>query len=175
MLLQKNLQRRSQSSTRTELARDLHDSLAQELVAIGFSLDLLIADLPNKYRNRARNIRFQITEATQLVRKELFSLRQNESEYQSKLANQAAHLALNVSGDLSILSREAKRVVDELIRNAAMHSKGRNIELSISDEVIVVSDDGQGLFGVGELVESLGGKMNVFTGANGTKVEIRMP
>ena len=175
MLLQKNSQRRSQSSTRIELARDLHDSLAQELVAIGFSLDLLISDLPHKYRNRARNIRFQVTEATQLVRKELFSLRQNESEYQSKLANQAGHLALDVSGDLSKLSREAKRVVDELIRNAAMHSKGRNIELSISDEVIVVSDDGQGLFGVGELVESLGGKMNVLTGANGTKVEIRMP
>ena len=175
MLLQRNSQRRSQSSTRTELARDLHDSLAQELVAIGFSLDLLIADLPNKYRNRARNIRFQVTEATQLVRKELFSLRQNESVYQSKLENQAGHLALNVSGDLSILSREAKRVVEELIRNAAMHSKGRSIEISIGDEVIVVSDDGQGLFGVGELVESLGGKLNVITGANGTKVEIRMP
>ena len=175
MLLQKNSQRRSQSSTRIELARDLHDSLAQELVAIGFSLDLLIADLPIKYRNRARDIRFQVTQATQLVRRELFSLRQNESEYLSKLENQAGHLALNVSGDLSILSREAKRVVDELIRNAAMHSKGRNIELSISDEVIVVSDDGQGLFGVGELVESLGGKMNVFTGVNGTKVELRMP
>ena len=175
MLLQKNSQRRSQSSTRIELARDLHDSLAQELVAIGFSLDLLIADLPNKYRNRARNIRFQVTKATQLVRKELFSLRQNESVYQSKLENQAGHLALNVSGDLSILSREAKRVVDELIRNAAVHSKGRNIQLTVTEDAIVVSDDGQGLFGVGELVESFGGKMNVITGANGTKVEIRMP
>ena len=175
MLLQKNLQRRSQSSTRTELARDLHDSLAQELVAIGFSLDLLIADLPNKYRNRARNIRFQVTEATQLVRKELFSLRQNEGEYQSKLANQAGHLALNVNGDLSTLSREAKKVIDELVRNAAVHSKGRNVELTVKEDVIVVSDDGQGLFGVGELVESLGGKMTVFTGASGTKVEIRMP
>lgn len=175
MLLQKNSQRRSQSSTRTELARDLHDSLAQELVAIGFSLDLLIADLPHKYRSRARDIRMQVTEATQLVRKELFSLRQNESEYQSKLANQAGHLALNVTGDLSILSNQAKRVVDELIRNAAIHSKGRNIQLTVNKEKIVVSDDGQGLFGVGELVESLGGEMKVLSGAYGTKVEIRMP
>ena len=175
MLLQKNSQRRSQSSTRTELARDLHDSLAQELVAIGFSLDLLIADLPHKYRSRARDIRFQVTEATQLVRKELFSLRQNESEYQSNLANQAGHLALDVNGDLSTLSREAKKVIDELVRNAAIHSKGRNIKLTVKEDLIVVSDDGQGLFGVGELVESLGGKMTVFTGASGTRVEIRMP
>ena len=175
MLLQKNSQRRSQSSTRIELARDLHDSLAQELVAIGFSLDLLISDLPNKYRTRARDIRLHVTEATELVRKELFSLRQNESEYQSKLANQAGHLALDVNGDLSILSREAKRVVDELVRNAAIHSKGRNIQLVVKKDVIIVSDDGQGLFGVGELVDSLGGKMEVYTGAKGTKVEIRMP
>jgi signal transduction histidine kinase len=175
MLLQKNSQRRSQSSIRIELARDLHDSLAQELVAIGFSLDLLIADLPHKYRSRARDIRLQVTQATQLVRKELFSLRQNESNYQSKLDNQAGHLALNINGDLTILSREAKQVVDELIRNAAMHSKGRNIQLTVTEHEIVVSDDGQGLFGVGELVESLGGKMSVFTGAFGTRVEIRMP
>ena len=67
------------------------------------------------------------------------------------------------------------RVVDELIRNAAVHSKGRNIQLTVTEDAIVVSDDGQGLFGVGELVESFGGKMNVITGANGTKVEIRMP
>lgn len=174
MLLQKNSQRRSQSSTRTELARDLHDSLAQELVAIGFALDLLITDLPHKYRGRARNIRLQIAEATQLVRKELFSLRQNDTDYQSKLENQAGHLALKINGDLSILSRDAKRVIDELIRNAAIHSKGRNIQLTVHENEIVVSDDGQGLFGVGELVESLGGKMNVFTDANGTKVEIRM-
>jgi NarL family two-component system sensor histidine kinase LiaS len=174
MLLQKNSQRRSQSSTRTELARDLHDSLAQELVAIGFALDLLITDLPHKYRGRARNIRLQVTEATHLVRKELFSLRQNDSDYQSKLENQAGHLALKINGDLSILSRDAKRVIDELIRNAAIHSKGRNIQLTVHENEIVVSDDGQGLFGVGELVESLGGKMNVLTGANGTKVEIRM-
>lgn len=175
MLLQKNSQRRSQSSTRIELARDLHDSLAQELVAIGFSLDLLISDLPHNYRTRARDIRLHVTEATELVRKELFSLRQNESEYQSKLANQAGHLALDVNGDLSILSREAKRVVDELVRNAAIHSKGRNIQLVVKKDVIIVSDDGQGLFGVGELVDSLGGKMEVYTGAKGTKVEIRMP
>jgi NarL family two-component system sensor histidine kinase LiaS len=174
MLLQKNSQRRSQSSTRTELARDLHDSLAQELVAIGFAFDLLITELPLKYRGRARNIRMQITEATKLVRKELFSLRQNDSDYQSKLENQAGHLALKVNGDLSILSRDAKRVIDELIRNAAIHSKGRKIQLTVHENEIVVSDDGQGLFGVGELVESLGGKMNVLTGANGTKVEIRM-
>ena len=84
--MQKNSQRRSQSSTRSELARDLHDSLAQELVAIGFQLDLLIAQLPHRYRSDAKVIRSAVTDATKSVRRELFSLLNIESDYQSELA-----------------------------------------------------------------------------------------
>ena len=175
MSLQRNSQRRFQSSIRTELARDLHDSLAQELVAIGFQLDLLIADLPWKYRKSARDIRLQITDATKEVRKELFALRKNESNYQSKLTELAGELSVQVTGELSSLNSTTRRVVDELVRNAATHSKGRLIQVIIEKNLITVSDDGQGFFGVNELVASLGGQINVTSSASGTKVEIRLP
>ena len=175
MSLQRNSQRRLQSSTRTELARDLHDSLAQELVAIGFQLDLLIAELPFKYRNTAREIRLQVTDATKEVRKELFCLRQKESDYQSKLSELAGDLSVQINGDAALLNPTTRRIVDELVRNAASHSKGRQIQVTIENKLITVSDDGQGFFGVNELVASLGGQIAVKSDATGTKVEIRLP
>ena len=109
MLLQKNSQRRLQSSTRVELARDLHDSLAQDLVAIGYQIDLLINDLPARYRANAREIREAVTAATKSVRRELFSLREIASDYQSELINRAAPLHLQINGEISSLNPEIGR------------------------------------------------------------------
>jgi len=175
MLLQKNSQRRSQSSTRSELARDLHDSLAQELVAIGFQLDLLIAQLPHRYRSDATVIRSAVTDATKSVRRELFSLRNIESDYQSELAKKAAPLSLQVTGDTSEFTPTQRKIVAELIKNAADHSKGHHVHLVVEPHLITVSDDGQGMRGVSELVDELGGTINVSTKKSGTTVEIRLP
>ena len=101
MSLQRNSQRRFQSSTRIELARDLHDSLAQDLVAIGFKLDLLCAHVPASNRNEIRLIRQSVTAATKKVRKELFSLREKDSDYQQQLAESAAQLNLIIDGESS--------------------------------------------------------------------------
>ena len=175
MLLQKNSQRRSQSSTRVELARDLHDSLAQDLVAIGYQIDLLINDLPARYRANAREIREAVTAATKSVRRELFSLREIASDYQSELINRAAPLHLQINGEISLLNPGTKRIVNELVKNAAQHSKGHNLKVDISEHLIVVSDDGQGMHGVSELVEDMGGHLTVTTNKNGTRVEIELP
>ena len=175
MSLQRNSQRRFQSSTRIELARDLHDSLAQDLVAIGFKLDLLCAHVPASNRNEIRLIRQSVTAATKKVRKELFSLRDKDSDYQQQLADSAAQLNLIIDGEISALSPITRRIVDELVKNAATHSKGHNIEVAITDHLITVKDDGQGLHGVSELVDELGGILQISSTKNGTKVEIRLP
>jgi signal transduction histidine kinase len=175
MLLQKNSQRRSQSSTRSELARDLHDSLAQELVAIGFHLDLLIAHLPHRYRAEATQIRAAVTLATKEVRRELFALREIESDYQAELIKKAAPLSLQVTGNTSELTPTQRKIIDELIKNAADHSKGHHVHLVVESHLITVSDDGQGMRGVCELVDELGGTINVMSKKSGTKVEIRLP
>ncbi|MFM8621550.1 MAG: sensor histidine kinase [Candidatus Nanopelagicaceae bacterium] len=164
-----------QSSTRVELARDLHDSLAQDLVAIGFQLDLLINELPVRYRTDARDIREAVTMATKSVRCELFALREIAGDYQAELINHAAPLNLQINGEISKLNPSTKRVVDELVKNAAQHSKGHNLRVEVSEHLISVSDDGQGMHGISELVEALGGSLTVNTSKNGTRVEIRLP
>ena len=175
MLLQKNSQRRLQSSTRVELARDLHDSLAQDLVAIGFQLDLLINELPARYRADARVIRETVTTATKSVRRELFALREITGDYQAELVKHAAPLHLQINGEFSKLNPSVQRVIAELVRNASQHSKGHNLKVEISEHLISVSDDGQGMHGISELVENLGGHMNVTTSKSGTRVEISLP
>lgn len=172
MLSQKNLQRRLQSSTRINLARDLHDSLAQDLVAIGYKLDLLIADLPFNYRAKVREIRDLVTTATGQVRKELFALRATAEDPLDQINSSAMPLALDIQGDLSTLDSRRLRIVNELVRNAASHSKGRNIRLEITEDYLIVSDDGVGLFGVSELANQLGARLEISSSKEGTKVEI---
>ncbi len=172
MLSQKNLQRRLQSSTRINLARDLHDSLAQDLVAIGYKLDLLIADLPFNYRANVKEIRDLVTTATSQVRKELFALRATAEDPLDQINSSAIPLALDIQGDLSTLDSRRLRIVNELVRNAASHSKGRNIRLEITEDYLIVSDDGVGLFGVSELADQLGARLEISSSKEGTKVEI---
>ena len=62
-----------------------------------------------------------------------------------------------------------------MVSNAAMHSKGRNIQVEIEDSKITVSNDGLGMFGLGELVAECKATMNVISNQNGTKVEITLP
>ena len=175
MLSQKNLLRRLQSSTRTELARDLHDSLAQDLVAIGFQLDLLINSLPTQFRADAREIRHAVTNATNSVRRELFALRDLEHDYQADLVNYASPLHLQVNGDVNSLSSIEKRILSEIVKNAADHSKGHNVIVDLSAHTITIQDDGQGMYGVSELVNSIGGEMVISCNQTGTKVEISLP
>ena len=175
MSSQRNSQRRSQSSTRVQLARDLHDSIAQDLVAIGFKLDLFIADLPSEFRAPARSIRLQVTEATSRVRKELYALREHADNQKQKLAESASPLALKVTGEFESLDTTAKRIISELVNNSALYSKGRTIEVQISRTKITVKDDGLGMFGIGELVDEIGGRMHIDSNGHGTKVEIALP
>ena len=175
MSLPRNLQRRSKSSTRVLLARDLHDSLAQDLVAIGFKLDLLLAKLPFKYRASVREIRFLVSESAQKVRRELFNLRDHEVDFHLRLESAAAPLPIKVSGNLQLLEETGQRIVQELVRNAALHSKGRQITVEVTEHLIKVSDDGQGLFGISELVAAAGGAMQISCDRFGTSVEIKLP
>jgi len=47
--------------------------------------------------------------------------------------------------------------------------------VSVSDKRITVSDDGMGLFGIGELVDELGGRLSITSNCNGTTVEVALP
>ena len=175
MWSQRNSQRRLQSSIRAQLASDLHDSLAQDLVAIGFKLDLLVGELPFKHRAKAREIRFAVSDATKRVRRELFALRSPDGTYYNDLIEHAQPLQLLLNGELSKLDAKQRRVVDELVRNAAQHSKGHAITIDIGENSIKVRDDGMGFHGISRLVEEFGGEIKVTSSGRGTQVEIALP
>ena len=110
------------------------------------------------------------------MRREIFALRANtELDPISHLSELAKPLKVQVIGELSELTAERQKIVDELVRNAATHSKGRNIKIEISPNHLKVSDDGQGLFGISELVAALNGKLLVVVKESGTEVEIELP
>lgn len=173
------MQRRSKSSTRVLLARDLHDSIAQDLVAIGFKLDLLLAALPAitsesvNPRALAREIRFLVTESIQRVRREMFALRSKSDS--SLPPDSPTAIPIEITGEIATLTDAEKRIIQELIRNAQLHSKGRLIKVSIEPNRIRVSDDGLGLFGIAEQVAEIGGTIFVSCNQNGTVVEIGLP
>lgn len=167
------MQARSTSSIRVQLARDLHDSLAQDLVAIGYKLDLLTSKLPQRYRSDAREIRFLVTQSAARVRQELFALRaKNTLDPEAELSEIAKPLSIQVNGDLTLLAPSKRRIVNELVRNAATHSKGRNIKVEVGADFILVSDDGQGLFGVSELIDELDGELDIRITSLGTELRI---
>jgi signal transduction histidine kinase len=153
----------------------LHDCLAQDLVAIGFQLDLLGKTLPSQYRTELRQIRSAVTDATCKVRKELFALRDTESDYQAQLIRSASPLNLQINGNPETLSSSEKGFFQEIVKNASDHSKGHNIKIDLSAHQISIQDDGQGFYGVSELVWELGGEMSITSTRNGTKVEICLP
>ena len=65
------------SSERIRLAQELHDGIAQDLVGIGYQLDLLVGDLETtpESKKQLRKLRFDIDDVITRVRREMFELR----------------------------------------------------------------------------------------------------
>ncbi|NBU93148.1 MAG: histidine kinase [Actinobacteria bacterium] len=72
----------SPNSDRSRLARELHDGLAQDLVAIGYKLDSVIGreNLDQNSRTELRRLRSTITGVVDQVRNEIFELRNNSNQ-----------------------------------------------------------------------------------------------
>jgi signal transduction histidine kinase len=65
------------SPERVRIARELHDGIAQDLVGIGYSLDVLLSEesLSNNARTEIRTTRFAVDELISKVRREILHLR----------------------------------------------------------------------------------------------------
>lgn len=61
-------------SARIEIAREIHDGIAQDLVALGYRLDAVLAapGTPASFRNEVRTIRFTVSDLIEKVRAEIF-------------------------------------------------------------------------------------------------------
>ena len=184
---------------RLALARELHDGVAQDLVALGYELDLLLAaaDTQAPVRKGIRSLRFQVDDMITKVRREMYQLREPHLEsVQEKLADAAtqicgARLSRVEIAEFDIeptLGIEITAIATELLRNCARHSGGNEIEIILSQvenhTYLEVRDNGiggatldssrLGLIGIKERTEQLGGAFSYLSTSSGTRVAITL-
>jgi len=144
---------------RIELARDLHDGIAQDLVALGYELDLLLGATESTVESRReiRVLRFKIDDLISKVRREMYALRDlKETSFQEVLKQLIIeicgemHVTQTIS-DISIPSSyqsELRAIAIELLRNARVHSGASHIEVLLKGvenrTYLEVSDNGVG-------------------------------
>jgi signal transduction histidine kinase len=187
------------NAERVRLAQELHDGIAQDLVAFGYSIDLLLgaADTPINTRKDLRTLRFGITDLITKVRDEIFTLRNSAPiDFLESLRTIADELFPNTKITVDELPRftdnqsfELLRILTEVIRNSSRHSGDSHMEIIIkiinNMAVLIAKDNGgggaapnrigYGIAGLYERTESLGGTITIETNATGTTVEIRIP
>ena len=188
------------SPARIELARDLHDGIAQDLVALGYELDLLLGATESTVQSRReiRGLRFKVDELISKVRREMYALRDLKViSFQDELKELIAEICgdLEVTQTISQFSipssyqSELKAIATELLRNARVHSGASHIEVLLKGvenrTYLEVSDNGVGgaqvstsglgrlgLVGVKERVEQLHGQMQIISSENGTCIKV---
>ncbi|MEN9687606.1 MAG: hypothetical protein RL381_618 [Actinomycetota bacterium] len=184
------------SPERIRIAQELHDGIAQDLVAIGYSLDLALSEaaLNPSARARIRATRLTVDELMLKVRAEILNLRSID---RTPLHTQIESLVFNLCGDAEIellledvhlselIQSELIVMLTEILRNCSVHSRATRIELklySINNRTCMeVIDNGiggahvkEGHFGIRGLIErvnALGGSITIES-IDGTRVAI---
>jgi signal transduction histidine kinase len=93
------------TASRLVLAREIHDGIAQDLVSLGYELDLLLGseDLSQQSRLQIRSLRFHVDEVIKKVRREMYELRdQNVESVQDFLTKIARELCGSTLSRLEI-------------------------------------------------------------------------
>lgn len=181
---------------RLQIARRLHDGLAQDLAALGYNLDLVIADpdLSRPHRLELRRIRFEISRIIDEFRDEIFLLRiPTRAELQEEITSLLTGWDTNVDLSYPPLPANVENALGqtllEIARNAARHSRGTRFTLTtaISQEsfMLIATDNGTGgvsmrdrSFGlrtITEYLSTIGASVVCQSDHSGTRYEIKVP
>ena len=184
------------SPERVRIAQELHDGIAQDLVGIGYSLDLLLSDasLSNNARTEIRATRFAVDELMSTVRAEILNLRErNSAPLHARLQIIAKKLLPECELTLrleevplaEIRQNEFILIATEILRNCSTHSRATHIGINLYPvnnrtclEVIDngiggahVKDGHYGIAGIIERVHALGGSVTIES-IEGTRIAI---
>jgi two-component system NarL family sensor kinase len=154
----------ARSAERTRLAREIHDTLAQDLTAIALQLESAARDVPRDSPAAAR-----IATALDVARTSMAQARASVLTLRSDplagraLATALASLARRLSSDTGMrvtlhqrgaaalpyeIEGELFRIASEALANARLHANASRIEIELSSEdasvVLRVRDDGAG-------------------------------
>ena len=181
---------------RLKVAQELHDGIAQDLVGLGYSLDLLLSDstLPTSSRAQLRSTRFQVDSLISKVREEILLLRRETSKpFHEMLTGLIEAKTKNFTVKLDIQevllnheqSTQLLLVAKEILRNIQLHSGATHIEITLypinNHSHLEIFDNGVGgakmkdghwgLLGITEKVDSLQGTIHMVE-SGGTRITI---
>lgn len=184
------------SPERLRVARELHDGIAQDLVGVGYSLDLLLADpsLSTHSRQEVRRTRLSIDELLTKVRREILNLRTSAtltfgSEVEGVISELAPSQEITLAIDDIALDAEVGSqlllITKEILRNSIAHSGATRIGISLypvnNRTCLEVIDDGiggahvkDGHFGISGIIErvhAMNGSITIES-IDGTRVAI---
>ena len=187
---------------RHRIAQELHDGIAQDLVGIGYSLDLLLAEEEesNEARAELRRLRFTVADLIEKVRGEIFRLRQESNTELSQRIQRAVEEAcrgLEIHASLDLfptaahveLAHQVERIAVEVFRNIAAHSQATSVwvtlicngavaELIIRDNGVgglVEREDHYGFSGIRERAQIIGAALESHSSPAGTQIHLRVP
>lgn len=185
---------------RIKIAQELHDGIAQELVALSYSLDLLLAaaDTPAATRVELRNLIFSVSGMIARVREEIFNLRSDnsgslESSLRTLLAD--SHSAVELKLELEnckhteVIQEQILAISRELLRNSIKHSGASVIEITIQKSqngstysyrdngkgIDPLTPSGYGTRGIKERCTSIESELTVTSNELGTNYFISIP
>ena len=185
---------------RIKIAQELHDGIAQDLVGLSYSLDLLLAapETPSVTRIELRTVLFKVSALIESVRAEIFNLRAQEllsfeqslralllelrSTVELKITREDFAISAHIEEELLAISRE-------LLRNSVKHSGASVIEMSISKSENGIQytyrDNGKGMNtpksagfgirGIQERCSAINGALTTSSSSQGTNYLITLP
>ncbi len=190
------------SVERIKLAQEIHDGIAQDLIGVGYSLDLMLAspEINSTTRKELRTLRFTVSELIDKVRREMYQLRKplGSTLSQELLALNTNHrFAFDLetrceSKPLDIpleYEYEILRIAGELLQNIARHSGATSATLSLAQNPDSlnhwVTDNGIGietaeqsnfgLAGVRERANTIHAEFTIESTDAGTVAHLRVP
>jgi signal transduction histidine kinase len=151
---------------RDRIARDLHDLVIQRVFAAGLSLQAVLPRLRDpEVRQRATDVVTQLDATVRDIRTTIFDLYSSDGvkhadstrrrllDVVTQTAGDRIAATVRMSGAVDslltgALSGDVEAVLREAVSNAARHSQGRHltVTLDVADEVVLdVLDDGRGI------------------------------
>ena len=176
----------SYTPERLRIARELHDGIAQDLVGLGYQLDLIMADskLSELSRNQVRASRLHVDSLIIKVRNEILELRRDsEVPLHILLQERAQEICsgIEISFDLEEVAVDATArsellaVASEILRNIVAHAGATLILIKLYSvnnlTCLEISDNGNGgavmkesrwgLQGITERIHALNGSCTI--------------
>jgi signal transduction histidine kinase len=150
---------------RDRIARDLHDHVIQRVFASGLALQAVLGRMTDpEVRRRVQGVIGQLDETVRDIRTTIFDLHSAGSSGDGSLRRRLLDVVVATAGEALVptvrmsgavdsliggaLATDVEAVVREAVSNAARHSGGRHVTvtLDVTDRVVVeVVDDGRGL------------------------------